>query len=724
MKNQKNISKSLKNNNFFLVISLILVLFFVSLVIVKDNDTKARKAFLEEASLITSFLEKENLSPFLSDMSNSQSFYYKQLKQHLYNIRISSKTYKFIYIIAQKNSGEVFFIIDSQKNDSPDFVSYGESYSEISDEYLDVFKTKQEAIVGPVTDRWGTIITALIPIRDKNGKFVAVLGLDIIATNWYKSIITQSIPLMSSIWVIVILGFIITSQIRKAKRKLQESENTYRNIFHNAQVGLFRSRIEDGKILEANENIAKMTGYDTREEFIENYISSENYVDEGVREKMVQEIQTKGFVDKFEARFYNRNKDIVWTSYSARVFPEKGWIEGVLEIITEQKNVELDLKSALKKATESDRLKTAFLQNMSHEVRTPMNGILGFSRLLKTPGLSSDDQESYIKLIEESSDRLLNTITDLLNISLIESEQVKVSISNTNINEINKELFSFFKPEVEKNGMKLFLNNSLPTYNAIVKTDSSKINGILTILIRNAIKFSTKGSIVFGYVERDNSLEFYVKDDGIGIPKNRQKAIFERFVQADIEDENVFEGSGLGLSIAKAYVEILGGEIWVESDEGNGTQFFFTIPHTTEKEEEEERVEEIKTETIVEEDKKKLKVLIVEDDEFSRMHIDIIMKRISSDILHASNGIEAVEKCKQNPDIDLILMDIRLPKMNGYEATQEIRKFNKSVFIIAETAYALVGDRQKAENAGCDNYISKPIKREKLLSIISEKFDI
>ena len=722
MKNQKKIAKSLKNNNFFLVISLILVLFFVSLVIVKDNDTKARKAFLEEASLITSFLEKENLSLFLSDMSNAQSFYYKQFKQRLYNIRSSSKSFKFLYLIAQKKNGKVFFIIDSQKNDSKDFVSYGVSYSEISDEYLEVFKTKKEAIVGPVTDRWGTIITALIPVKDKNGKLVAVLGLDIIANNWYKSIVTQSIPLIASIWVIVLLGFIITSQIKKAKRKLQESEDTYRNIFNNAQVGLFRTRIEDGKILEANENIAKMTGYDTREEFIENYVPSESYVDEGVREKMVQEIQSKGYVDKFEARFYNRNRDIVWTSYSARVFPEKGWIEGVLEIITERKNIELDLKSALKKATESDRLKTAFLHNMSHEVRTPMNGILGFSQLLKTPGLSSDDQENYIKLIEESSDRLLNTITDLLNISLIESEQVKVSISNTNINELNKELFSFFKPEVEKNGMKLFLKSTLPTYKAIVKTDGTKLSGILTILIRNAIKFSTKGSIAFGCIEKNNSLEFYVKDDGIGIPKNRQKAIFERFVQADIEDENVFEGSGLGLSIAKAYVEILGGKIWVESEEGSGTQFFFTIPQIIENKE--EIAEEIKTETIIEKEKKRLKVLIVEDDDFSKMHIDIIMKKISSEILHATNGIEAIELCKQNPDIDLILMDIRLPRMNGYEATQEIRKFNKSVFIIAETAYALVGERQKAENAGCDKYISKPIKKENLLSIIAKKFDI
>ncbi|MCD4681054.1 MAG: response regulator, partial [Bacteroidales bacterium] len=212
-------------------------------------------------------------------------------------------------------------------------------------------------------------------------------------------------------------------------------------------------------------------------------------------------------------------------------------------------------------------------------------------------------------------------------------------------------------------------------------------------------------------------VEFFVKDTGLGIPKNRQQAIFDRFVQADIEDKAAYEGSGLGLSISKAYVEMLGGEIWVESEEGIGSQFFFTIPYDIGKKDVAES-KLTKSEAITEQQLKKLKILIAEDDKSADIHLSILTKKISKEILHTKTGTETVDVCRNNPDIDLVLMDIRMPEMDGYEATRKIREFNKDIVIIAQTAYALAGNREEAIEAGCNDYVSKPIKQEVLMAKI------
>lgn len=255
----------------------------------------------------------------------------------------------------------------------------------------------------------------------------------------------------------------------------------------------------------------------------------------------------------------------------------------VKEDITEKKKYEEELIAAKEKAEESDRLKSAFLANMSHEIRTPMNGILGFSSLLKDPGLSGSKQQAYIEIIEKSGARMLNTINDIMDISKIHAGQVKIKMSEIELNEQLDFLHNFFTPEFEKKGIRLFIKKGLPDHESKIKTDYEKLNSVLTNLVKNAIKFTAAGSIELGYSvkkHRDTfELEFYVKDTGIGIPENRIHAIFDRFVKADIEDKMVFEGSGLGLAISKAYVEILGGKIRVESQEGKGSVFYFTIPY-------------------------------------------------------------------------------------------------------------------------------------------------
>ncbi|MEA1877072.1 MAG: PAS domain-containing sensor histidine kinase [Bacteroidota bacterium] len=250
----------------------------------------------------------------------------------------------------------------------------------------------------------------------------------------------------------------------------------------------------------------------------------------------------------------------------------------VLRDIAVRKKAELNLVAALEMAKESDRLKSAFLANMSHEIRTPMNGILGFSELLKEPGLTGDEKKNYISVIEQSGERMLNTINDLIEMSKLESGQMYISLSEVNVNKQLEYVYNFFKPEVEKKGLHLSLRNNASGSEISINTDKEKLYGILTNLVKNAIKYTKKGSIEFGYQEKENCIEFFVEDTGIGIPPDQHQAIFERFVQGEMTKSRTFEGAGLGLAITKANIELLGGEIWLESEEGKGSTFSFTIP--------------------------------------------------------------------------------------------------------------------------------------------------
>jgi hypothetical protein len=398
--------------------------------------------------------------------------------------------------------------------------------------------------------------------------------------------------------------------------------------------------------------------------------------------------------------------------------------------ISNNKKAELELIKAKEKAEESDRLKSAFLANMSHEIRTPMNGILGFAELLKEQNLTGDEQNEYIRIIEKSGARMLNIINEIVDISKIEAGLMEINISKFNINEMMDFVFHFFKPEAEAKNLLFLYHCNCKNNDVFINTDKEKLYAILINLIKNALKYTKTGLIEFGYsinniiinedLQAEKEVQFYVNDTGIGIPSDRQKAIFERFIQADIHDKQAYQGAGLGLSISKAYIEMLDGKIWLKSEEGKGSTFYFNLPLNTLKESYKpdfEQVINIETESLMSE-KPVLKILIVEDDEISQLFISTIIKGISNSILYATTGIQAIDYCHKNPDIDLILMDIRMPKMNGYEAIRQIRQFNGSVIIITQTAHGLTGDREKAIEAGANDYISKPIKKDELLKLI------
>ncbi|MCX6221692.1 MAG: PAS domain S-box protein [Bacteroidia bacterium] len=433
-------------------------------------------------------------------------------------------------------------------------------------------------------------------------------------------------------------------------------------------------------------------------------------------------IGTKAIFDKEYEIVRNTDKAIRWVHGIGRLnLDDDGHLInmiGTVRDITERKEVEQELLKAKEQAEESDHLKSAFLANMSHEIRTPMNGILGFAELLKEPNLSGEEQQEYIKIIEKSGARMLNIINDIIDISKIEAGQMKVNMNESNINSQIDYIYTFFKPEVERKGMKLIMRNSLPDNEVLIITDREKLFAILTNLVKNAIKYSEKGTIELGYEKKDEFLEFYVKDRGIGIKKERQTAIFERFVQVDVSDLKVRQGAGLGLTITKSYVEMLGGEIWVESEIGIGSTFYFTIP--IKKSEDKCFTECDNAVTDQRSQIGNLKILIADDDNVSEMLISHMIRSLGREIIKVTSGDEAVTACRINSDIDLVLMDIQLPILNGYEATRQIRQFNKDVVIIAQTAYALTGDRGNAIRIGCNDYITKPINIDELHAMISK----
>jgi signal transduction histidine kinase len=287
----------------------------------------------------------------------------------------------------------------------------------------------------------------------------------------------------------------------------------------------------------------------------------------------------------WHGEFQNKKKngDYYWESaVISSIMNNQGDIAfffAIKEDITEKKKIVEDLIKTKEKAEESDRLKSAFLSNISHEIRTPMNGILGFTDVFKDPDLSHKERQEYICIVENSITRLLNIINDIMVISKIETKPIQIFASEINVNEQIESVYTFFKPQIEQKGIQISFKNALPPKEAIIKTDREKIDVVLTNLVKNAVKFTQAGSIEFGYKKKGEYLEFFVKDTGVGIHQEQMEIIFERFRQGNESLTRYYEGIGLGLSISKAYVEMLGGKIWAESEVGKGSTFLFTIPY-------------------------------------------------------------------------------------------------------------------------------------------------
>lgn len=505
------------------------------------------------------------------------------------------------------------------------------------------------------------------------------------------------------------------------QNKIKENEEKFRSIFELSPDMILVLNI-NGIILDCNSKVLENIQYHSKNQIIGRSIN--DVFRKGENQNAInvfQSLITETSLNNKELQFRQNDGNYITVEVSGTLIKneksENCFVVGVARDITERKKHEDDLNKALDKAKEADRLKSAFLANMSHEIRTPMNGIIGFAEMLQNPDLYEEKRAFYANIIMNSSRQLLSIINDVLDMSTIEAGLVEIKKTPVSINEMLRELHEFFLQKSDEKGIKLTSELTLDDELSVISTDQTKVQQILTNFISNAIKFTKKGEVSFGYTFKDNFLEFYVKDTGIGIDKKFHHEIFERFRQVNIEYHKETIGNGLGLSISKRLIELLGGEIWLTSEPNIGSTFYFTLPYRQDILDIKEMKNFQKTNDVMSE---QITILIAEDEEYNRIFIEEILQSDNTTILVAENGEEAIEIAKNHPEIKFILMDIKMPKISGIEALNTIKEFNKNVPIIALTAFSMESDRVHLMNQGFDDYLAKPIVKNDLMRIMEK----
>jgi len=519
------------------------------------------------------------------------------------------------------------------------------------------------------------------------------------------------------------------------EKDLQQSEERFRNVTQSANDAIITINSK-GIVSGWNRGAEKIFGYTENEikgkelsviipqKYRELHVKSLERIKQGGDYHVIGKTVELYGLHKSGNEFPIELSLSEWETGSGKSF------SGIIRDITDRKHADAVLKEALEKAESGNRLKTAFMNNISHEVRTPLNGILGFSNLLTQPDITLEEKVQYYSLIKTSSNRLLDTITSYMDISMIASGNMEVKRKPFDLHKILNQLYDQFQPLCAVKNLGLHLKTPAKTKGITLHADAELFQKILTNLLDNAAKFTHQGMIIFGYEiqstvttgltaeESGNpvALEFYIKDTGIGISRESLSMIFDSFKQEELCPTRGHEGSGLGLTIAQGLVQLLGGKIRVESAKDKGSTFFFTIP-TEGMKEEVEMPEAIRTEGAV---LGSPVVLVAEDDMSNVQFIEAVLRKTAVTLLVANNGKEAVDLCRVHPEISLVLMDLKMPVMDGLEATREIKSFRKNLPIIALTAFALSGDEKKAQEAGCDDYTSKPVSRKELLEKLQQ----
>ena len=596
----------------------------------------------------------------------------------------------------------------------------GKKFLDLNNKMADILGyTRSEMIKMKPTDIWidRTARKRILDILDKKGSISDYEILVKSKDNKIKALVV-SVRLYKEYGYIEGNAIDITER-KESREALEKSEELYRTLVRTSPDAIVVSDMQ-GRITFASPQVAKMISVDENENIIGSSLLDMLIPEERENGKVFfKEIINRGSVNNIILKHLRKDGSMFYGETNASQLKDNrnkpyGIIVTTRDITKHIKD-EQELIKAKERAIESDRLKSAFLANMSHEIRTPMNGIVGFADLVKEYNISTKKRNKYLDIIVDRSRHLLNIINNIIDISKIEADEITIINKECSLNKILNNLFTFFdsiKKAESNNDIKLRFTKDLEDNKCFIYTDPVRLQQILTNLLSNAFKFTMKGFIEYGYVVKNKkTLEFYVKDTGVGLTDKEQNIVFDRFRQGEGIDDKIIEGTGLGLSISKGLVELLGGQMWVIAEKGRGSIFFFSIPY---KPIHKAQTTQTKTKKLITSNinLEKKTILIVEDDDTSYYFFKEILNKTKVRLIRVKDGLKAIELCKTNKNIDLVLMDIQLPKMNGYEATKKIKRFRQDLPIVAETAYALAGEKEKALKAGCDDYLSKPIDRE------------
>ncbi|MBI5541924.1 MAG: response regulator [Bacteroidia bacterium] len=659
---------------------------------------------------------------------------------------------KYLYSVIQ-NNGKLYFTSSSATTEElltgENLTYYWQEYTEADTAFYSSFNRNIPSF-SEYTDRWGTFKTVLIPKVSRNGrKYVLCADMEV---SFIRKQLMSEIPLTLAkalFLLLIVIPFlyaliksyrryssdleskveqrtrIMEDEIKRRKiseEVLRQSEEKFSISFNRTPVPMFIID-EKGNIVDVNESFEEITGL-RKNKIKGHYILSIPFFESAADYEFISnKTQINGSVQNYIMKYVRKN-GLGSCSFSGELIKlnDKPNILAIVFDISERQKYENDLKLAKEKAEESDRLKSAFLANMSHEVRTPLNVIIGFSDLLRDHTLSQELRDEYIDMVTSNSRNLLELINDIIDISKIEAGQLRVSESACNLNQTLRQLYNWInkdKIEKNKNGLDVVVSTPLIDSDSFILIDEGRLKQIFVNLLTNALKFTNKGKIEFGYIVREKDLKFYVKDTGIGINKANLALIFERFKQADEGTARKYGGTGLGLAITKAITELMGGAIWVESEPDKGSIFYFSLPYKPLKKEEfKEESNDIQNN--IQHDFSGNTFLIVEDDQASYYYLKTILERNKARIIHASNGLEAINAIKQNAEIELVLMDLHLPEMTGCKVTEEIRKIRPYMPVIAQTADAQAETREHAIACGFNDFVTKPISREILYKVIRD----
>lgn len=481
---------------------------------------------------------------------------------------------------------------------------------------------------------------------------------------------------------------------------------------------------QHGRIEYVNPRFTKITGHSLQEikEKKQWFLYSGKYSDITYSEMWETVLSGRDWTGELPVK--RKNGEHYWENVSiSPVKNEKRQITHVVTIcedITAKHKQWEELLEAKSKIEAADKLKASLINNISNEVRTPLNGIIGFADMLVNTEISKENKQNYIEIIKKSSTRLLNTITSYMDISMILSGKTRTYSKHFHLNTLLEEIKDEFVSLCSSKGLELSILKPDNPSDIQMKTDPEILHKIMTHLLCNAVKFTEKGKIEFGFRTKNNIPEFFVTDTGIGIENKKVNSLFDYNSHSDVSTTRSFETVGLGLPIARGLVELLGGEIFIETAKANGSTVFFTLPAevivTPLSKESEEEVVKPKHPMLA----RHSVILVAEDDDYNYKFVETVLSRADFKVIRAENGVEAVNICYNNPDVSLVLMDLKMPVMGGIEATRQIKNFLPNLPVIALTAFVSNEDEQEAFLCGCEEYIKKPVDRSHLLASVGD----